>query len=179
MRKEVGTMGRRLTASLLAMAMFLGLLVGTAGAVMADSNYTCPDKSCAFTVPDSYSESNNDATSVIFKDANSGGAFGVTMADGSSFNSLDDVVASVMSDASKLTNSAPGPNNGQSTVLGGNPATLIEFTWTNDSGTNVEEAVFVTLYQGKVYRLDFATAPENEDAFVAGAKPVFDSWQFQ
>jgi hypothetical protein len=170
-------MGRRWPAPLLLLTLLLGL-VGIAGSVAADTNYTCPDNSCAFTVPDSYSESSNDATSILFKDAASGGAFGVTMQDGSSFTSLDDVVASIMAAASQLTNAQPGANNGQSTTLGGNPATLIEFTWTNDSGTNVEEAVYATLYHGTVYKLDFATAAENEDAFVAGAKPVFDSWQF-
>jgi hypothetical protein len=177
MRKEVGTMARRLAAPVMLTAMLLGLL-GAAGSVAADTNYTCPDNSCAFTVPDSYSVDSSDSTHIVFKDAASGGAFGVTMVDGSSFSSLDDVVASIMSDASKLNNAQPGPNNGQNTTLGGNPATLIEFTWTNDSGTNVEEAVFTTLYHGKVYKLDFATAPENEDAFLTGAKPVFDSWQF-
>src|SRR5262249_28680671 len=120
----------------------------------------------------------SDTSHVLFKDANSGGAFGVTMQDGSSFGSLDEVVASISADASALSGYQPGQNNGENTVLGGNPATLIEFVWRNDSGTMVEEAVYATLYQGKVYKLDFATAPENEDAFVAGAKPVFDSWQF-
>ncbi len=62
-------------AGLIALAL-LGLLIGTVGSVAA-ANYTCPDNSCAFSVPDFYSVVSNDATSVIFKDANSGGTFTV------------------------------------------------------------------------------------------------------
>jgi hypothetical protein len=157
--------------------MLLGVLA-TAGAVAADTNYTCPDNSCGFTVPDSYSEVGNDTAQVIFNDSASGGAFSVVMKDGSGFNSLDDAVASVMAEAMASDGYQAGPNNGSNTILGGNPATLIEYTANNSSGTLVEAAIFVTLYQGKAYELIFATTPDQEDNFVAGAKPVFDSWQF-
>ena len=65
-----------------------------------------------------------------------------------------------------------------SAYLTSNPATLIEYTANNSNGLLVETAIFVTLYQGKQYQLIFVTTPENEDAFVANAKPFFDSWQF-
>ncbi len=171
-------MARRLAAPVLLLAMLLGVLA-TAGAVAADTNYTCPDNSCAFTVPDSYSVSGTPtSTQIIFSDAASGGAFSVVMEDGSGFSSLDDAVASTMAEAMASDSYQAGPNNGASTILGGNPATLVEYLSKNSSGTVVETAVFVTLYQGKEYRLIFATTPDQEDTFVAGAKPVFDSWQF-
>jgi hypothetical protein len=169
-------MARRLLAPLVCTMLLLGL--AAAVPVAADQNYTCPDQSCAFTVPDSYTVASNDASQVIFQDPNSGGAFSVFSQDGSNYSSLDDVVAAIASDAQSKDSYQPRPSNGQNTIVGGNPAALIEYTAMNSNGLLVETAIFATLYQGKAYQLIFVTTPDNEDAFVASAKDVFDSWQF-
>lgn len=154
------------------------LLSLVAAPVAADQNYTCPDKSCAFTVPDSFTVASNDETQVIFQDPASGGVFSVAGSDGSAFSSLDDAVNAIDSQNTGKDSYQVGPNNRTNLVLAGNPATLIEYTAKNANGLLVETADFITLYQGKVYQLIFVTTPENEDAFVANAKPVFDSFQF-
>ncbi len=144
----------------------------------ADQSFTCADQSCAYVVPDSYTITSNEATQIVFSDSVSGGVFSVIALDVSGLNSLDDAVAAIAADAKAKDGYQPGPNNGKNTILGGNPTTLIEYQAINRQGLLVETAIFVTLYQGKQYQLIFATAPENEDAFVAGANGVFDSWQF-
>lgn len=172
------SMVRRFRVTGLLAVVLLGLLVGTAGSVAADQNYTCVDKSCAFSVPDSYSVASNDASQIIFTDSVSGGVFSVVTNDASALNSLDDAVGNFAKAAVASNGYQAGPNNGQNTILAGNPATLVEYLSNNSSGTQVETAIFVTLYQGKEYELIFVTTPDNEDAFVASAKDVFDSWQF-
>ena len=171
-------MGRRFVAVVMLMGLLVGTLAGTAGPVAADQNFTCVDKSCAFTVPDSYSVNKNDSSQIIFQDSVSGGVFSVAATDGSGYSSLDDAVAYLQKQAAGSDGYQAGPDNGKSLVLGGNPATLIEYIANDSSGTQVETATFVTLYQGKLYQLIFATVPANEDAFVATAKGIFDSWQF-
>jgi hypothetical protein len=156
--------------------MLLGLLA--TAPVAADQNYTCADQSCAFTVPDSYSEASNDPSQIIFSDAVSGGVFSVATSDASGLNSLDDAVNAIAAQNPTKDGYQAGPNNGKNTIVGGNPATLIEYMANNSNGLLVETANFVTLYQGKVYQLIFVTTPESEDAFVASAQDVFDSWQF-
>lgn len=156
--------------------LLLGLIA--AAPVAADQNYTCPDKSCAFTVPDSYSVASNDATQIIFTDPASGGVFSVFSQDAADLTSLDDAVATLTAQAKAKDGYQPGPSSGKNTIVGGNPATLIEYLSVNSNGLQVETAIFVTLYQGKEYQLIFVTTPENEDAFVDSAKNVFDSWQF-
>lgn len=158
--------------------MLLGLLIGTAGSVAADQNYTCSDNSCAFTVPDSYTEASNDPSQIIFQDPDSGGVFSVVTQDASNLNSLDDAVAAISAQARASNGYQVGPGNGKNTILDGNPATLIDYLSNNSHGLQVETAIFVTLYQGKAYQLIFVTTPANEDAFVANAKDVFDSWSF-
>lgn len=120
----------------------------------------------------------NDASQIIFKDATSGGTFSVVTQDASGLSSLDDAVNSIAKSAAASDGYQAGPSNGQNTVLAGNPATFFEYLSNNSSGTQIETAVFVTLYQGKEYELIFVTTPANEDAFVAGAQNVFASWQF-
>lgn len=156
--------------------LLLGLIA--AAPVAADQNYTCADQSCAFTVPDTYSVASNDPSQIIFSDSVSGGVFSVAAQDASGIASLDDAVNAI--DAQNVTKDGyqAGPNNRTNTVLAGNPATLLEYLATNSNGLQVESANFITLYQGKVYQLIFVTTPDNEDAFVASAKDVFDSWQF-
>ena len=168
-------MARRLTVPLLFM-LLLGLVV--AALVAADTNYTCPDNSCAFTVPDSYTEASNDATQIIFQDPASGGVFSVAVTDGSAYASLDDAVNNLDSQNVAKDSYQAGPNNRQNTIVAGNPATLLEYTANNSNGLLVETANFISIYQGKLYQLIFVTTPDQEDAFVANAKPVFDSWQF-
>ncbi len=158
--------------------MLFGLLISTAISVAADQNYTCADKSCAFTVPDSYTEASNDASQIIFKDPDSGGVFSVVTQDASNLTSLDDAVAAISAQAKANDGYQAGPDNGKNTILDGNPATLIEYVSNNSHGLQIETAIFVTLYQGKEYELIFVTTPANEDAFVASAKDVFDSWSF-
>lgn len=169
---------RRFRVMALSALMLLGVLAGTAGSVAADQNYTCADQSCAFTVPDSYSVTSSSASQTIFSDSVSGGVFSVVTQDASGLNSLDDAVASITNQAVASDGYQAGPDNGKNVVLAGNPATLIEYLSNNSSGTQVELAEFVTLYQGKEYELIFATTPDQEDAFVASAKDVFDSWSF-
>lgn len=168
-------MTRRLTAPLLLMLLF-GLMA--TAPVAADQNFTCPDKSCAFTVPDSYSAASNDATQIIFTDSVSGGVFSAVVQDASGLTSIDDAVNAIATQAMAKDGYQAGPNNGTNTILAGNPTTLIEYVANNSNGVQVETAIFITLYQGKEYELIFATTPANEDAFVASAKGVFDSWQF-
>lgn len=166
----------RLTAALLFMILLLGLVA--AAPVAADQNYTCADQSCAFTVPDSYAEASNDPAQIIFTDAGSGGVFSVATQDASSLNSLDDAINAIDAQNTAKDGYQAGPNNRKNTILGGNPATLLEYVSNNSNGLLVETADFITLYQGKEYQLIFVTTPDNEDAFVASAKDVFDSWQF-
>ncbi len=120
----------------------------------------------------------HDPSQIIFSDSVSGGVFSVAAQDASGIDSLDDAVNAI--DAQNVTKDGyqAGPNNRTNTVLAGNPATLLEYLATNSNGLQVESANFITLYQGKVYQLIFVTTPDNEDAFVASAKDVFDSWQF-
>ena len=162
----------------LATVMLLGLLVGTAGSVAADQNYTCADQSCAFTVPDSYAVASNDPSQIIFTDPASGGVFSVATSDASGLNSLDDAVNAIDAQNTAKDSYQAGPNNRKSTILAGNPAILLEYVSNNSNGLQVETANFITLYQGKEYQLIFVTTPANEDAFVASAQDVFDSWQF-
>jgi hypothetical protein len=158
------------------MLMLLGLIA--AAPVAADQNYTGADQSCAFTVPDSYAVASNDPSQIIFQDPASGGVFSVAATDGSAYSSLDDAVSAINAQNTTKDGYQAGPNNGTSTILGGNPATLIEYMANNSNGLLVETANFVTLYQGKEYQLIFVTTPDNEDAFVASAQDVFSSWQF-
>jgi hypothetical protein len=171
-------MVRRFRVVSLIALVLLGLVAGTAGSVAADQNYACADNSCAFAVPDSYSVASNDPSQIIFTDAISGGVFSVVSQDASGLNSLDDAVNSIATNAAASDGYQAGPSNGKSTVLAGNPATLIEYLSNNSNGTLVETAVFVTLYQGKQYQLIFVTTPDSEDAFVSGAQNIFGSWQF-
>lgn len=172
------SMVRRMRVVVLFASLLLGLVAVTAGPVAADQNYACADNSCTFTVPDSYSVASNDPSQIIFSDAISGGAFSVIATDGSTYNSLDDLTNQIATQAAASDGYQAGPNNGTSGVLAGNPASLTEYLSNNSSGTQVETAVFATLYQGKAYELVFVTTPASEDAFVAGAQGVFNSWQF-
>lgn len=159
--------------------VLLGLLIGAAGSVAADQNYTCPDQSCAFSVPDFYSVVSNDATSVIFKDANSGGTFTTALvSDFPPTATLDDAGAALQDQFSKADGYQADPRGVQGAKLAGNPARSFYFIQNNSSGTQVEVLAFFSVYQGKLYLLSFATTPDQEDAFVAGAKDVFDSWSF-
>jgi len=168
-------MTRRLTAPL-ALMLLLGLIA--AAPVAADQNYSCGDNSCAFTVPDSYSVVSNDPTQVIFSDSISGGVFSVVSQDASDLNSLDEAVYAIAKEVATKDGFQPGPDNGKSTILAGNPAILIEYIAKNANGLLVETAIYATLYQGKEYELIFVTTPANEDTFIAGAQDVFDSFQF-
>src|SRR5689334_9056446 len=74
-------MGRRFTTALIVVGTLLGILTATAGSVAADTQWTCPDNSCSFSTPDFYNKVSSDGTSIIFKDANSGGTFTVALVD--------------------------------------------------------------------------------------------------
>ena len=164
--------------ALITLALF-GLLVGTAGSVAADQKYTCPDQSCSFSVPDYYSEVSNDATSAIFKDANSGGTFTTAIvSDFPATATLDDAGAALQDQFSKADGYVADPRGVQNATLDSNPARSFYFMQNNSSGTQVEVLAYFTVYQGKLYLLSFATTPDQEDAFVAGASTIFDSWKF-
>lgn len=66
----------------------------------------------------------------------------------------------------------------QNVTLDSNPARSFYFMQNNSSGTQVEVLAYFTVYQGKLYLLSFATTPDQEDAFVAGAMNIFSSWKF-
>lgn len=171
-------MGRRLAAPVMLLAMLLGML-GTAASVAADTKYTCPDNSCTFSVPDFYNEVSNDATSVIFKDANSGGTFTTGLIPGfPPTATLDDAVTALQAQFATAPGYQADPRGVQSGTLAGNPARSVYYLRNNDNGDLIEVLAFFSVYQGKLYVLQFATSPDNEDAFVAAAQPVFDSWQF-
>jgi hypothetical protein len=171
-------MGRRLVAPLLLLVMLSGLLA-TAGSVAANTDYTCPDKSCAFSVPDFYNEVSNDASSVLFKDANSGGTFVAGLVpDFPPTATLDDAVTALQAQFATAPGYVADPRGVQSGTLAGNPARAIYYLRNNDNGDVVEVYTVSSVYQGKLYVLSFATTPDAEDAFVAAAQPVFDSWQF-
>jgi hypothetical protein len=168
-----------MVSRLLLMTMFLGVLVGTAGSVAADTQYSCPDQSCTFNVPDFYSVISNDATSVIFKDANSGGTFtAVLVTDFPATATIDDAVTALQGQFSTAPGYVADPRGVQSGTLAGNPARSFYFLRNNDNGDQVEVLAFFSVYQGKLYVLSFATTPDAEDAFIAAAQPVFDSWAF-
>lgn len=172
-------MRRRLAAPLVLMTLILGMLAGAAGPVAADTAYTCPDKSCSFSVPDFYSVVSNDATSAIFKDANSGGTFTTALVpDFPATATLDDAGTALQSQFSQADGYQADPRGVQNTTLAGNPARSFYFMQNNSSGTPVEVLAYFSVYQGKLYLLSFATSPDQEDAFVAGAQGVFSSWQF-
>lgn len=172
------TMLRRMRLGAFPVLALLGLLVGTAGSVAADTDYTCPNNTCTFSIPDYYSKLDSDSTSITFKDANSGGVFQVILADFPAAATLDDAVTVVVGQFSTQDSYQADPSGVQNETLSGNPARSFLFSSKNDSGTTVETKVFFSVYQGKLYMLAFHTTPDAEDAFVAGAKGVFDSWQF-
>jgi hypothetical protein len=173
------SMVRRVRVVVLFASLLLGLVAVAAGPVAADSSYTCPDNSCAFSVPDYYSVVSNDATSVIFKDANSGGTFTAGLVpDFPATATLDDAGAALQTQFATADGYQADPRGVQDATIAGNPARSFYFMQNNSSGTQVEVLAYFSVYQGKLYLLSFATTPDQEDAFVAGAQPVFDSWQF-
>jgi hypothetical protein len=162
---------------LMAPVVAVAMLFCMVGSVAADANYACSDNSCTFTVPDSYSVASNDPTQIIFSDSVSGGAFSVATRDASQFSSLDDATRFEMTQATNSKDFQPGPDP-QSLLLAGNAANSFSYSFTNNNGTAVKAGVFVSVYQGKEYLLIFVTTPDQEDAFVSGAQPVFSSWAF-
>ncbi len=172
-------MGRRLAAPLVLMTLILGMLAGAASPVAADTAYTCPDNSCAFSVPDYYSIVSNDATSVIFKDANSGGTFTTALVPNfPATATLDGAGAALQTQFSAADGYQADSRGVQDTTLAGNPARSFYFMRNNSSGTPVEVLAYFSVYQGKLYLLSFATTPDQEDAFVSGANGIFSSWKF-
>src|SRR3954449_6285583 len=133
----MGMVRRMRVVSLLAMVL-LGLVATAAAPVAADSSYTCPDKSCSFSVPDFYSVVTNDATSVIFKDANSGGTFTAGLAsDFPATATLDDAVTALQAQFSQADGYIADPRGVQSGTLAGNPARSFYFLQNNSGGTQV------------------------------------------
>lgn len=171
-------MVRRFTALLMLMGLFLGLSIATAGSAAAQTQYTCPGSTCSFIVPDYYSMVTSDDTSIVFKDANSGGAFTVTAVEFPAIGTLDEATDAVIAQFSGQPGYQADPGGVQQETLSGNPARSFLFGSINSSGTSVLTKVFLSVYQGKLYVLSFSTTPDAEDAFVTGAKPVFDSWTF-
>jgi hypothetical protein len=170
-------MARRARRMTLLVCMAVGLMVTTV-AVSADTSYTCPNNTCSFTIPGYYSKYSSDDTSIIFKDANTGGTFTVALADLPAIATLDDAVAVVNTQISALPAFQPDPAGVQNETVGGNPARSLVYLYNLDDGTAAEAKVFYTVYGGRLYLLQFATTPDQEDTFVQSAQQVFDSWQF-
>lgn len=171
-------MARQFKALVLMLGLLLALTVATAGPVAAQTQYICPASTCSFSVPDYYSKVTSDETSIVFKDANSGGAFTVTAVDFPATGTLDEATDAVIAQFSGKPGYQADPAGVQQETLSGNPARSFVFGSINESGTNVLTKIFLSVYQGKIYVLSFSTTPEAADAFVTGAKPVFDSWLF-
>lgn len=171
-------MYKRLVGSLLSVMMLMTLAVGSATGVAADTQYTCPDSTCSFSVPDYYNEINKDSTSITFKDPNSGGVFAVVLVDFPGLATLDDAGTLLVQQLSQATGYQADAAGVKTTTISGVPARSFAYLSTNDSGTQVETAVYFAVYKSKLYALTFATTPDQEDAFVQSAQGVFDSWQF-
>lgn len=171
-------MTRRIRVVALITFVLLGLLIGTAGSVAADTQYTCPDSSCSFSVPDYYNKLTSDATSIIFKDANSGGTFTVALVDFPPTGTLDDAVQVITGQISNQPAFQADPNGPQNETVASNPARSLVYTYNLSDGSPAKAKIFFSVYQGKLYLLQFATTPDQEDAFVQAAQGVFNSWQF-
>lgn len=169
--------GQRVTRLLMVVTL-IGLLVCGASAVAADQQYACNDQTCTFSVPDSYTLASNDPSQIIFQDSVSGGSFSLAVQDGSSYNSLDEAVNALLGQVYGADGYQADPAGVQSPVLGGNPGRSFSYISNNSSGTKVEQAVFASIYHGKLYLVIFSTTPENEAAFLSGAQGVFQSWTF-
>jgi len=128
-------------------------------------------------VPDYYNELSKDNMTLTFKDANSGGVFSITVVDIPAVATLDDIATAVVQQVSSLTSYQSLGNIKRATV-GSNPARQIVFQAVNDSGSLYTQNTFITTYQGRTYLLSFATTPDAEDAFLAAAQPVLDSFMF-
>ncbi len=170
-------MRRRFAALMMLGTLLVGVRVGTADSVAASQPFTCPDYSCAFRVPDFYTKVSDD-TSAIFKDADTGGTFTVVETDFTAASTLDDAVLQVTQQFSGADGFQADPAGVKKETLDRNLARSFQFLQNNSSGTQVKVKVFFSVYQGKLYLLSFATTPDQEDAFVAAAQDVFDSWQF-
>jgi len=170
-------MYKRLIGFLMATMMLAVLAVGSATGVAADTAYTCPNNSCTFSVPDYYNELSKDSTTLTFKDANSGGVFSISVVDVPAALTLNDIATVVVQQVSSLNNYQSLGNVTAATV-GGNPARQIAFQAVNPSGTAYTQNSFITTYQGRTYLLSFVTTPDAEDAFLAAAQPVLDSFMF-
>jgi len=177
--KGLTQMHKRFVSSVLAVVMLMGLTVGGATGVAADTDYTCPDNSCSFTVPDYYSKLNNDSTSITFKDADSGGVFAVLVSPNfPGAATLDDVAAVLVDQFSQSAGYQADPSGVKTTKLGTTPARSFSFLSNSSSGVVVDTVVFFAVNQGQLYALTFAATPDKEDTFVASAKDVFASFSF-
>jgi len=171
-------MYKRLVGFLMATMMLVVLAVGSATGVAADTAYTCPDGTCAFSVPDYYSEINKDDMSITFKDPNSGGVFAVVLVDFPGLATLDDAATLLVQQFAQASGYQADIAGVKTATISGVPARSFAFLSDNSNGTQVKTAVYFAVYKGKLYALTFATTPDQEDAFVQSAQGVFDSWQF-
>lgn len=171
-------MVRRFAAPLMLVCMLVGLLVGTAGSVAADTQWTCPDSSCSFAVPDSYSKLTSDGTSIIFQDSVTGGTFTVALVSAFSDVSLPDAAGIIAGQLATLNSFQPDPAGVQTETVGNNPASSLVFSYVADNGSNAKAKAFFSVYQNKLYLLQFATSADQEDAFVQSAQGVFNTWIF-
>lgn len=177
--KGMGQMYKRFVSSVLAVMMLIGVTIGGATSVAADTDYTCPDNSCSFTVPDYYSKLDSDSTSITFKDADSGGVFAVLVSPNfPGAATLDDVATVLVDQFSQSAGYQAGASGVQTTKLGTTPARSFSFLSNNSSGVQVDTVVFFAVNQGRLYALTFAATPDKADTFVTSAKDVFASFSF-
>jgi len=170
-------MAKRLVGAVMAVLMLAVATVGGTTGVAA-AGYTCPYQSCSFTVPDFYNKLDSDDTSYVsFKDANSGGIFLVLVQAAPARATLDDLAQALLQDQSTEKGFRQVGSISR-TTLDTVPARDFTFRAVNSRGISYAQTIYVAVYQGQEYVLQFTTTLDAVDNFIASAGDILDSWQF-
>lgn len=172
-------MVRRLMAPLALFALLFALVAGSAQGVAAATNYTCPNRVCTFSVPDSYSEVSTETSSLTLKDDNSGGVFNILIvADAPRGIVLGDVVDGAISEYAKSDGFSPASSGIRDEAVGGLSAKSFTYASYNRSGILVVHKAYFLLRNGVVFNLNFIVTPDNADAYIESANEILSSFQF-
>ncbi len=170
-------MAKRLAGVFITVLMLAVATMGSATNVAA-ADYTCPYKACSFTVPDFYNKLDSDDMSYIsFKDSNSGGIFLVLVQAAPARATLDDLAQALLQDQSTEKGFRQVGSISR-TTLDTVPARDFTFRAVNSRGISYAQTIYVAVYQGQEYVLQFTTTLDAVDDFVASAGGILDSWQF-